>query len=31
MKKLFPVAGVGDKVIITRGKRAGLGDPLIEA
>jgi len=30
MKKLFPIAGVGDKVIITRGKRAGLGDPLIE-
>jgi len=30
MKKLFPIAGVGDKVIITRGKRAGLGDPLVE-
>jgi lipoprotein-anchoring transpeptidase ErfK/SrfK len=30
MKKLFPIAGVGDKVIITRGKRAGLGDALIE-
>ena len=31
MKKLFPVAGVGDKVIVTRGKRAGLGDALIES
>jgi lipoprotein-anchoring transpeptidase ErfK/SrfK len=30
MKKLFPIAGVGDKVIITRGKRAGLGDALIK-
>jgi len=30
MKKLFPIAGLGDKVIITRGKRAGLGDALIE-
>ena len=31
MKKLFPLAGVGDKVIITRGKRAGIGDALIES
>jgi lipoprotein-anchoring transpeptidase ErfK/SrfK len=31
MKKLFPLAGVGDKAIITRGKRAGLGDSLIES
>jgi hypothetical protein len=27
--KLFAVAHTGDKVIITRGKRAGLGTPLI--
>jgi len=31
MRKLFPIAGEGDKVIITRGKRAGLGDSLIES
>ena len=31
MKKLFPIAKVGDKAIITRGKRASLGDPLIES
>jgi lipoprotein-anchoring transpeptidase ErfK/SrfK len=31
MKKLFPLASVGDKAIITRGKRATLGDPLIES
>lgn len=31
MQKLFPIASTGDKVIITRGKRAGLGDSLIES
>jgi lipoprotein-anchoring transpeptidase ErfK/SrfK len=31
MQKLFPVASTGDRVIITRGKRAGLGDALIES
>lgn len=31
MKKLFAIARVGDKAIITRGKRAGLGDSLIES
>jgi hypothetical protein len=31
MEKLFPIAGKGDQVIITRGKRAGLGDSLIES
>jgi hypothetical protein len=31
MKKLFPLASVGDKAIITRGKRAGLGEDLIES
>jgi lipoprotein-anchoring transpeptidase ErfK/SrfK len=30
MKKLFAIAKVGDKAIITRGKRASLGDALIE-
>ena len=30
MTKLFAIAKVGDKAIITRGKRAGLGDALIE-
>jgi hypothetical protein len=30
MQKLFPVASTGDRVIITRGKRAGVGDSLIE-
>ncbi len=30
MKKLFPIASVGDKAIITRGKHAALGDALIE-
>jgi hypothetical protein len=28
-KRLFKVAKVGDKVIITDGKRLGLGDPII--
>jgi len=31
MTKLFAIAKVGDKAIITRGKRAGLGDALIES
>jgi hypothetical protein len=31
MTRLFAIAKVGDKAIITRGKRAGLGDPLIES
>ncbi len=31
MKKLYPIAHTGDEVIITRGKRAGLGDALIES
>jgi lipoprotein-anchoring transpeptidase ErfK/SrfK len=31
MKKLFPLASVGDNAIITRGKRAGMGDDLIES
>lgn len=31
MTKLFAIAKVGDKAIITRGKRAGVGDALIEA
>jgi hypothetical protein len=31
MSKLFALAKVGDKAIITRGKRAGVGDALIEA
>ena len=31
MTKLFAIAQVGDKAIITRGKRAGLGDALIES
>lgn len=31
MKKLFAIAQVGDKAIITRGKRATLGDALIES
>jgi lipoprotein-anchoring transpeptidase ErfK/SrfK len=31
MSKLFAIAKVGDKAIITRGKRAGLGDALIES
>jgi lipoprotein-anchoring transpeptidase ErfK/SrfK len=31
MKKLFPIAKVGDEAIITRGKRADLGDSLIES
>jgi hypothetical protein len=31
MQKLFPIATKGDQVIITRGKRAGLGDSLIES
>jgi lipoprotein-anchoring transpeptidase ErfK/SrfK len=30
MKKLFAIAKVGDKAIITRGKHAKLGDALIE-
>jgi hypothetical protein len=30
MSKLFALAKVGDKAIITRGKRAGVGDALIE-
>lgn len=30
MTKLFATANVGDKAIITRGKRAGVGDALIE-
>ena len=31
MTKLFSIAKVGDKAIITRGKRAGLGDALIRS
>lgn len=31
MKKLYPIAHTGDRVIITRGKRASLGDALIES
>ena len=31
MTKLFAIAKVGDKAIITRGKRAGLGDALTKA
>jgi hypothetical protein len=31
MQKLFAIARVGDKAIITRGKSAGLGDSLIES
>jgi hypothetical protein len=31
MEKLYPIATKGDRVIITRGKRAGLGDALIES
>lgn len=31
MTKLFAVAKVGDKAIITRGKHVGLGDALIES
>jgi lipoprotein-anchoring transpeptidase ErfK/SrfK len=31
MIKLFAIARTGDKVIITRGKRAGVGDALIES
>ena len=31
MQKLFPIASKGDQVIITRGKRASLGDSLIES
>jgi lipoprotein-anchoring transpeptidase ErfK/SrfK len=31
MTRLFAIAKVGDKAIITRGKRAGLGDALIES
>lgn len=31
MQKLYPIAQKGDQVIITRGKRAGLGDALIES
>ena len=31
MQKLYPMAQKGDQVIITRGKRAGLGDSLIES
>jgi hypothetical protein len=30
MTRLFAIARVGDKAIITRGKRAGVGDALIE-
>jgi hypothetical protein len=30
MTRLFAIAKVGDKAIITRGKRAGVGDALIE-
>jgi len=30
MTRLFAVARVGDKAIVTRGKRAGVGDALIE-
>ncbi len=29
MAKLYKVAGKGDKVIITRGKQIGLGDPIV--
>jgi lipoprotein-anchoring transpeptidase ErfK/SrfK len=31
MQKLYPIAQKGDRVIITRGKRAALGDALIES
>jgi hypothetical protein len=31
MTRLFAMAKVGDKAIITRGKRAGVGDALIES
>ncbi len=31
MTRLFAIAKVGDKAIITRGKRAGVGDALIES
>lgn len=31
MQKLYPIAHSGDKVIITRDKRTGLGQPLIES
>ena len=31
MTRLFAIAKVGDKAIITRGKRTGLGDALIES
>lgn len=31
MQKLYPIEHKGDRVIITRGKRAGLGDALIES
>jgi hypothetical protein len=29
-KRLFGVASLGDKVIITDGKRLGVGQPIIE-
>jgi lipoprotein-anchoring transpeptidase ErfK/SrfK len=29
MQKLYPIAAKGDRVIITRGRHAGLGDTLI--
>jgi hypothetical protein len=31
MTRLFAIAKVGDKAIITRGKHVGLGDALIES
>jgi len=31
MQKLYPIATKGDRVIITRGKRASLGDALLES
>jgi hypothetical protein len=31
MQKLYPIAAKGDRVIITRGKRAGIGDALVES
>jgi len=29
MAKVYEIAAKGDKVIITRGKRIGVGDPII--
>jgi hypothetical protein len=28
-RKLFDIARVGDKIIVTDGKRIGVGDPII--